>query len=366
MNNKLCFLTFISPLIFFSGSVFSAEVYKSESSYLNLEGLMQFNLTNRWNGDGQSSPEGAFDSRMGFRMGKVISDDLQISARAEYTIRSSDYAGYLGKNPFEPRYVYISVASDKYGTLSAGRVVSGMIMLTDMGDIFEASDVLNARQITAIDATATQVFRQDATLQYQNSFGNLDFSAAYIFGNSKSNVKDAYNIAMRYNFDLNGYGKLIPVVGYQTEKVDNQSLHDKDIGSGLKGTSYQYGGVGVRYVYEGLTVGISYNKDKLELMSGADSQDKLIESSLSYDLTQKVALKLGYRKMVNSGGDRANYNDTTFQINYDFADNIGVYGTYVLRNGDKGDQSIVADFNPMTGWNNPEENYYQLDFHYYF
>ena len=39
-----------------------------------------------------------------------------------------------------------------------------------------------ARQASMVDATAVQVFVQDDTLQYQNSIGNFDVAAAYIFG----------------------------------------------------------------------------------------------------------------------------------------------------------------------------------------
>lgn len=81
-------------------------------------------------------------------------------------------------------------------------------MFTDIGDVFASSDVSMARQANKVDKTATQVFRQDGTLQYQNSIGNFDASVAYILGNSTSELDYGYNAALRYTLEMGDLGTL--------------------------------------------------------------------------------------------------------------------------------------------------------------
>ena len=123
---------------------------------------------------------------------------------AQYQVNAAEYANNVQKNSSDltARYVWAGIDGGEWGKVTGGRVSSGLIMFTDIGDVFAASDVSMARQASKVDSTAVQVFRQDGTLQYQNTLGNLDVSLAYILGNGTSDLDYGYNGALRYTFDL--------------------------------------------------------------------------------------------------------------------------------------------------------------------
>ncbi|MBJ6889088.1 porin, partial [Vibrio cholerae] len=118
---------------------------------------------------------------------------------AQYQVGAAEYASQVNDKPsLTARYVWAGLDLQDYGRITGGRVSSGLIMFTDIGDVFASSDVSMARQANKVDKTATQVFRQDGTLQYQNTLGNWDISGAYLLGSNTSALHYGYNAALRY------------------------------------------------------------------------------------------------------------------------------------------------------------------------
>ncbi|EOW9141259.1 porin, partial [Vibrio cholerae] len=137
---------------------------------------------------------------------------------------AAEYASQVNDKPsLTARYVWAGLDLQDYGRITGGRVSSGLIMFTDIGDVFASSDVSMARQANKVDKTATQVFRQDGTLQYQNTLGNWDISAAYLLGNNTSALDYGYNAALRYTLDMGEWGTLAPVIAAQKTQGDARS-----------------------------------------------------------------------------------------------------------------------------------------------
>lgn len=131
----------------------------------------------------------------------MINDKFAVIGFTQYQVNAAEYANNIkaeNPNDFTARYVWAGLDFAEYGKITAGRVSSGLIMFTDIGDVFASSDVAVARQANFVDSTAVQVFRQDGTVQYQNTIGNLDVSTAYIIGNNTSSLDYGVNAALRY------------------------------------------------------------------------------------------------------------------------------------------------------------------------
>ena len=353
-------LAVVLPALLVAGVTQAATVYQADDgSHVDVYGRLGFNLTDRDNNPDQSGVDGNFDGRFGLGGSQTVNDTVSVIGWAEYQVNAAEYANNLNPDSKDltARYVWAGIDASQYGKVTGGRVASGLIMLTDIADVFSASDVTIARQVSAVDSTATQVFRQDGTLQYQNTFGNLDVSTAYIFGNSTSNLKTGYNAAARYTFDFGDAGKLAPVIAYQYDKSDNMKTNNaKD---------YTFWGAGTRYYYNNLMLGAMYSEGQLAFNNGrGDSTDKVYELTAVYDLTADWVLRAGYRSLENKGGDETEYKDTTFEAQYKLTSRSSIFSSYVFRDGKKGDGSIAGtDWN---GWNNPEEDYFNVGLRYEF
>ncbi|MFM5323910.1 porin [Aeromonas veronii] len=175
-------LALILPALLGTGSAHAAVIYQADDgSNVDLYGRLGFNISDKKSGNDQ----GDFDGRIGFTARQTVNDDVAVIGMAQYQVNAAEYANNVQKNSSDltARYVWAGIDAGQWGKVTGGRVSSGLIMFTDIGDVFAASDVSMARQASKVDSTAVQVFRQDGTLQYQNTLGNLDLSLAYILGN---------------------------------------------------------------------------------------------------------------------------------------------------------------------------------------
>lgn len=355
---KRTLLAVTIPAVMMASTVQAATIYQAEDgSHVDVYGRLGFNITDRDNDGDKSHVDGNFDGRIGLGGSQTVNDKVSVIGWAEYQVNAAEGANAgKGNDSLSARYVWAGIDASEYGKITGGRVASGLIMLTDIADVFAASDVTIGRQVSAIDSTATQVFRQDGTLQYQNTFGALDVSAAYILGNSTSDLKTAYNGALRYTLDLGNAGKLAPVVAYQYDETDNKNNDAKD---------YTFWGVGTRYYIEKLMLGAMYSEGELGFFDSREkSKDKVYELTAVYDLNDSWALRAGYRSLENEGGDETEYKDTTLEAQYKLTDRSSIFTSYVFRDGKKGNGSIPSiDWN---GWNNPEEDYFHVGLRYEF
>lgn len=228
MKLTLKSLTALTLLV--TGYSHAAVIYQAnDGSNIDLYGRLGFNISDKKSGD----TSGDFDARIGFSARQAINDKLAVIGFTQYQVNAAEYANNISAedpDDFTARYVWAGIDFAEYGKITGGRVSSGLIMFTDIGDVFASSDVAMARQANFVDPTAVQVFRQDGTIQYQNTFGNFDFSTAYILGNNTSDLDYGYNAALRYTLDMGDFGRLQPVIAGQAEKAshDETSMQSDD------------------------------------------------------------------------------------------------------------------------------------------
>ena len=298
-----------------AGTIFQGD----DGSTIDVYGRLAFNITDK----GSSDVEGKFDARLGLGGSQTVNDDVSVIGWAEYQVGAAEFANSLDSDSSDltARYVWAGIDASQYGRFTGGRVASGLIMFTDIVDVFAGSDIAIARQVGRVDATATQVFRQDGTLQYQNSYDYLDVSVAYILGNSESDLDTGYNIALRYTFDLGDAGKIAPVAVYQANEGDESNL------------DYYVWGVGGSYYIGDLVLGVIYSEDEVDNNSGTKSKDEVVEFTAVYAVNDDWVLRGGYRWLDNSGGDDLELSDTTLEAQYRLTLRSSIFGSYVFRDG---------------------------------
>lgn len=346
-------LSLLIPTIMASNAAMAAQIYKAEDgSNLNIYSRLGFNVTDKNNQYGDS--KGEFDGRIGLDGSQTINDQFSVIGLAQYQVGAAEYANTLSDSKaMTARYVWVGIDGHEYGKITGGRVSSGLIMFTDIGDVFASSDVSAARQANKVDKTATQVFRQDGTIQYQNTFGNLDASAAYILGNSTSDLDYGYNAALRYTLDMGKLGTLAPVVAFQQNKGDSR----------YNDTKYTFWGAGTRYYLGDLMLGALYSEDKVEGYYAKDSTDKVMEFTAVYNLTNDWVLRAGYRNLNNDDGDELELKDTTLEVQYKLTDRSSIYTSYVFRNGERG-YNAITNTESSFGGAHADQSYYHLGLRY--
>lgn len=352
---KKLLLSTLIPALLLSTAANAAEIYKAEDgSHVNIYSRLGYNITNK--GTHDQDTRGLFDGRIGLSGSQTINEHADVIGQAQYQVGAAEYANSLNPNSsdFTARYVWVGIDGHEYGKLKGGRVDSGLIMFTDIGDVFATSDVSMARQAGMVDETAVQVFRQDGTLQYQNTIGNFDISAAYIFGNDTSALDYAYNAAVRYNIDMGDAGKLAPVVAFQKSKADDSNTNPD--------SEYQFWGVGTRYYLNKLMLGALYSQDEVDGIYGnATSTDKVMEFTAVYDFNDDWAFRAGYRNLNNDDGDELELKDTTFEVQYKLTTMSSIYTTYELRNGKNGYANGVTAGPRTSGFGgDADENFYSV------
>lgn len=339
----------IIPACVLTPTAYATKIYEAtDGSFVNIYTRLGFDITDKV----AENSEGKFDGRLGFSGRQVVNEQIALIGQAQFQVGAMEMAN-KGSDSFTPRYVWTGFDANEYGKLTMGRVASGLIMFTDIGDIFASSDVAVARQVSKIDKTATQVFRQDGTLQYQNSFSGFDVSAAYIMGNSESNLKASYNVALRYTFDLEALGKLAPVVVYQhnqsRDNIDNIDNTDE----------YGLWGAGFRYYAGDMMLGVLYSQDKLSYLTTTEySKDTDIELTLVYNLSDDWNVKAGYRNLTNEGGDEVEIDTTTFELEYKIATSSSLFAAYMWQDGDDG-YNKLGSFSRSN-----EESFYHVGLRY--
>ncbi|MDO6704599.1 porin [Photobacterium sp. 1_MG-2023] len=334
--------------IFASGASYAANIYQGEDgSEVNVYGRLGYNITDKdTNAD---DTNGEFDARIGLGGSQPINDQFSVIGWGEYQVGAAEGEN-AGGDSLTPRYVWAGIDGKEMGKVTGGRVASGLIMFTDIVDVFALSDIAAARQVSSVDDTAVQVFRQDATLQYQNSFNGLDFSAGYIFGNDDVNAFNevldyGMNVAVRYNLDLGQGGSLAPVLAYQ---------YNEDKG----GNEYNFWGIGATYKIGQFSLGAEYSEDELDTGAANKSKDEVWEVVAIYNLNDDWTLRGGYRNLENTDGDELELKDTTLEAQYHLTSRSSLFTSYVFRDGKNGTSGGFGG--------DADEDFYQLGLRYEF
>ncbi len=356
---KKTILAALLPAMLVAGTAQAASVYQSEDgSNVDVFGRLGFNVHNRTSGDNTDGDmRGSFDNRLGFGGSQTINDQMSVIGWAEYQIGAAEGSNNnQGKDSFTARYVWAGVDMGNMGKVTGGRVASGLIMATDIADVFASSDVNLASQASVINKNATQVFRQDDTIQYQNSFAGFDMSAAYIVGNER--LKNGYNLALRYTLDMGNAGKLAPVVGYQRNTAEDNVKDDAN--NTLDKNDFWV--VGTRYYFNDLMLGAVYSEDKVSYIGNVDeSKDKGYELTAVYDFQNDWVVRGGYRDYKKTSGSTTDskMKDWTAEVQYKLTDRSSIFTSYVKRDGEDTAQAKDAKYDL-------NQDYYNVGLRYEF
>lgn len=360
---KRVLLTLIALTVGRTECSHAAMIYSaSDGSSVDLYGRLGFNISDKKTGH----TSGGFDGRIGFSGRQIINEHLAVIGLAQYQMNAAEYANNISaENPHDltARYVWAGMDLGEYGRLTGGRVTSGLIMFTDIGDVFASSDVAVARQAKYVDPTAVQVFRQDGTVQYQNSFSDFDFSVAWIPGNDSSDLDYGYNTALRYTFDMGNSGRLQPVIAGQVTKAGHSNTSRLQYSDADKFTFY---GLGTRYYLGDVTLGLLYGRDNVTWTDHTpDSTDRDYETTLVWNVSPDWVFRTGYRHLKNKGGDGLQLRDTTFEVQYKLTRRSSVFASYSWRNGEKGKERITHKMVSFGG-SDPSKDYFHLGLRYEF
>lgn len=360
---KLTLTSLATFILLASSTSHAAVIYQAnDGSNIDLYGRLGFNISDKKTGD----TSGDFDARIGFSARQAINEKLAVIGFTQYQVNAAEYANNISAedpDDFTARYVWAGIDFAEYGKLTGGRVSSGLIMFTDIGDVFASSDVAMARQANFVDPTAVQVFRQDGTIQYQNTFGNFDFSTAYILGNNTSDLDYGYNAALRYTLDMGDFGRLQPVIAGQAEKAshDDTSMQSDD-----NADKYAFYGIGTRYYLGDFMLGLLFAQDKVTYLDGSpDSTDKDYEATLVWNVSPDWVLRTGYRHLKNQDGDGLKLRDTTFEAQYKLTVRSSVFASYSWRNGEEGKKRTNGN-DVSFGGSSPADDYFHLGLRYEF
>ncbi len=359
---KKTILAALLPAMLVAGTAQAASVYQAEDgSNVDVFGRLGFNATNRTASDNEDGDmRGRFDNRLGFGGSQTINDQMSVIGWAEYQIGAAEGSN-AGNDSFTARYVWAGVDMGNMGKVTGGRVASGLIMATDIADVFASSDVNLASQASVINSNATQVFRQDDTIQYQNSIAGFDMSAAYIIGNDR--LKNGYNLALRYTLDMGNAGKLAPVVGFQSNTAEDgtrEIINGSAVGSELDKNDFWV--VGTRYYFNDLMLGAVYSEDKVSYRGNVeDTKDKGYELTAVYDFQNDWVVRGGYRDYKKTSGSTTDskMKDWTAEVQYKLTDRSSIFTSYILRDGEDNSKASNAKYDL-------NQDYYNVGLRYEF
>ena len=192
-------------------------IYQADDgSNVDLYGRIGFNVSDKKNGNSRGT-----STVIGFTARQTVNEQVAVIGMAQYQVNAAEYANNVQKNSSDltARYVWAGIDGGLWGKVTGGRVSSGLIMFTDIGDVFAAPMSPWRARPAKWTPLRYRCSVRTAPLQYQNTLGNPGLSLAYILGNGTSDLDYGYNGALRYTFDLGAAGKLAPVIAYQQSKA---------------------------------------------------------------------------------------------------------------------------------------------------
>ncbi|WP_019616355.1 porin [Psychromonas ossibalaenae] len=330
MNKKL--LIALLPALLASGAANAAKIYETEDgSYINLYARMQgdfkFQDENK-SATGESKYLGSTNSRFGLNGSQTINENASLIGLLQYQLVPNDDDASID---WQVRYAWAGVDFHDYGRIETGRVLSGVTLFSDIGDIFSTGgDPVAGAHAGTVDSSSALIFRQNGTLQYRNELGDLEVATAFI---ANTSVKSGYNFAARYNIDMGKLGSLQPSAMFQNTSADESSDHFLDTGV----SNYQTYGVGARYFLGGLYAGASYAQEKMQLTSASDAITDGADFRLAYDFGDWV-VRAGYRYLKFEGQDRKVEDAIQTEVQYRLTTQSSLFLNYT---DNKGYQSTV-------------------------
>lgn len=268
---------------------------------------------------------GRFRGRLGFNMQRELSaiENSRVVAKFEWQSRSEINDNVLRENEdLKPRYVYVGIQNDTYGTAVFGRTLNPLKQIFRMTDVYRnyTPSTFYGFGIRNID-TSFIYDRQDSTLQYNSKFGIHEFQTAYVFGDENNQLfKNGMMASYRSTFTINGL-KITPALGlsqFNRSKINTTTNNRRNnlIVGGLQ-TSYQ-----------DFTVALTSQYIKIDLDNGTTEKYFGMDSLVSYQWDEFKILG-GYSFLDLKGSPikeqidwrvEAQWlvaNNTTFSVTYD-------------------------------------------------
>ncbi len=336
---KMKLLAVLVPALLASGVAHSAQIYQADDgSVLNLYGRAQGDFKSfdeNSSPTGKSKVIGSTNSRFGLNGHQVVNDKVSLIGQLQYSLASNDEDTSID---WQVRYAWAGLDFGNYGRIETGRVVSGVTMFSDIGDIFSTGgDPVAGYHINTVDTSAALIFRQNGTLQYRNEFGNLEVSSAVI---ANTSVKVGFNAAARYTFDMGSAGSLQPSVMYQTDKADDAQSDKHGI------TNYSTYGIGARYLVGGWYAGAAYTQETMELTSAEDAVTNGADLRLAYDFGDWV-VRAGYRYLKFEDVDLKVEDAIQTEVQYRLTKKSSIFLNYADNKG--GNSTVTGSGVSVTG-----------------
>ena len=331
MKKKILFA--LIPTLLASGAANATKIYEQEDgSFINLytrmQGDFKFQDENK-SATGESKVLGATNSRFGLNASQTINEHASLIGMLQYQLVSNDADTSID---WQVRYAWAGIDFNDYGRIETGRVISGVTMFSDIGDIFSTGgDPVAGYHAASVDSSSALIFRQNGTAQYRNEFGNLEVSTAAI---ANTSVKAGFNMAARYNIDMGKAGSLQPSAMFQSTSADKNSDHYTT----TRVENYQTFGAGARYYFGGFYAGASYSQEVMELESAADAVTNGADFRLAYDFGDWV-VRAGYRYLKFEDQDLKVEDAIQTEVQYRLTKQSSIFLNYT---DNKGHQSTVT------------------------
>lgn len=327
MKNKL--LLSLIPALLVAGTANAAKVYEAEDgSFINLYARMQGDfkyLDENKSPTGEDKFLGSTNSRFGVNASQTINEHASLIGMLQYQLVSNDDNTSID---WQVRYAWAGLDFHELGRVETGRVISGVTMFSDIGDIFSTGgDPVAGYHAGTVDSSSALMFRQNGTLQYRNEFAGLEVSTAFI---ANTSVKTGFNVAARYDIDMGKAGSLQPSAMFQSTNADENSDHFETNGV----SNYETYGVGARYYLGGWYAGASVSRENMTLTGGSEEVTNGADFRLAYDFGDWV-VRAGYRYLKFDDIDLAVEDAIQTEVQYRLTQQSSLFLNYTDNKGGK-------------------------------
>jgi len=302
-------LSLIAAALLTAQSAGAAEVYKTDTSDVNLYGKV---YAGHVYGDAQESATygGNQFVRFGAKAKGDVNDSLKTFMRYEVQMYVGDSEKIVADNEknLRVRLAYVGLEGD-WGKLSFGRNYGAIGLVggwTDQG----LSDHFG-QEALGVGSDTHGTSRSSNLLKYQGEFNGFEFNASAKLRHSAKENKSSYGAALAYNFDFGlslGTGTTVEVSDLFDEDGEGRPEKPLIVVAGIK---YELGGM-----YSAINYAHGEN------FRGTDIDHEGVEVALGYGFDNGISLMSMYNKGIAKakGGEE-----------YDFADSLTAGVKYQLN-----------------------------------
>lgn len=325
---KIIPIFLLSPILFTTEIVQAVTVYDNQSTQLNIYGRIEAQIGNEWTD--KHSTAANLTGRIGFEATQKLDQQFTLFGKLEWQVNTQKNDTKNPDSNWDIRYGYIGIASKDFGQLMIGRTRNPMYQWMGITDRYMnyTANVYSNWVGSRIDSSY-QWNRQDGTLQYEYTHGDLNIRTAYVMGNgaTKSTIDKGYMASMGYMFELPILDtplKIKPVIAWQKM---SKNRDDKTLSGNY--TDYVQKGAGLRLSYGKAYLGINIGKQTYQQKGKPDKNYDAFDSLAEYWFTKEIALRGGYSQLIESQNDYTHRKQWITEAEYRLKKNVHFSATYI-------------------------------------